>query len=247
LAGSYYGAHAEQLVHKSPSATYDGVAQAIEAMRQSGTTHFEGGKPMPYEIRVDRAGDQQLLVHVLFDGREGASTELLFTPRNDGQDTLVSGKVHGDRAVLGEALAGSSNARLAWAPDWMLNLLMLRPLLKQVAQQIEHGEQAQIPGMSEAEWESQLPPDQQKQVQDWRQYDATRPAVDPNAAARPGSAAPVSPARALRTCVGPTPTPIVWVPAARSSGRCWSGSSFPSFRSWSSARAKPLRACGWER
>jgi hypothetical protein len=184
LAGIHYGAQAQQLVHKSPSVTYDGISHAVENMKASGTTHFEGGKPMPYEIRVDRTADQQLLVHVLFNGREGASTELLFTPRNDGKDTLVSGKVHTDRAVLGEALAGSSSARLAYAPDWMLNLLTLRPLLQQVAQQIEQGEQAQVPGMSEAEWESSLPPDQQQQVQAWRQYDATRPSVDPDADAR---------------------------------------------------------------
>lgn len=185
LAGSYYGAHAQQLVHKSPSATYDGVSHAIENMRQSGTTHFEGGKPTPYEIRVDRTADQQILVHVLFNGREGASTEIDFVPQNDGKDTLVSGKVHSDRAVLSEALAGSSSARLAYAPDWMLNLLTLRPLLQQVAQQIEQGEEAQVPGMSEAEWESSLPPDQQNQVQEWRQYDATRPSVDPNADSQP--------------------------------------------------------------
>jgi hypothetical protein len=42
LAGSHYGAQAQQIVHKSPSATYDGVSHALDNMRQSGTTHFEG-------------------------------------------------------------------------------------------------------------------------------------------------------------------------------------------------------------
>jgi hypothetical protein len=139
---------------------------------------------MPYEIRVDRTADQQLLVHLMFNGREGASTELLFTPQSDGKDTLVTGKVHADRAVLGEALAGSSSARLAYAPDWMLNLLTLRPLLQQVAQQIEQGEAAQVPGTSAADWEANLPPDQQRQMEQWRQYDATRPSVDPKADAQ---------------------------------------------------------------
>jgi hypothetical protein len=184
LAGSYYGADAEQLVHKSPSATYDGVSRAIDNMKQSGTTHFEGGQPMLYELRVDRTADRQLLVHILFDGREGGSIDLGFAPQADGKDTLVSGKVHGDRAVLGPALAGSSSARLAYAPDWMLNLLTLRPLLQRVAQQIEQGQPAQVAGMTQADWESSLPADQQQQVQAWRQYDATRPNVDPNADAR---------------------------------------------------------------
>jgi len=181
LAGSYYGAEAQQLVHKSPSETYDGVSHAIDNLRSSGTTHFEGGTPMPYEIRVEHIADQQLLVHLVFNGREGASTELLFAPENYGKDTLVSGKVHADRAVLREALAGSSSARLAYAPDWMLNLLMVRPLLQQVGQQIEQGQEVQVAGPSEAEWESSLSPDQQRDVQEWRQYDASRPSVDPDA------------------------------------------------------------------
>ena len=188
LAGSYYGAEAQQLVHKSPSDTYDGVSHAIDNLRSSGTTHFEGGTPMPYEIRVDRTADQQLLVHLMFNGREGATTELHFVAQGDGKDTLVSGKVHADRAVLREALAGSSSARLAYAPDWMLNLLMVRPLLQQVGQQIEQGQEVQVAGPSEAEWESSLSPDQQRDVQEWRQYDASRPSVDPDAdAAKAGN------------------------------------------------------------
>jgi len=35
-----------------------------------------------------------------------------------------------------------------------------------------------------ADWEAQLPPDKQREVQEWRQYDAARPTVDPNDAAQ---------------------------------------------------------------
>ena len=34
--------------------------------------------------------------------------------------------------------------------------------------------------MTEADYEAQLPEDQQKQIEAWRQYDASRPMVDPN-------------------------------------------------------------------
>jgi hypothetical protein len=181
IVGSYYGAEAQQVVHKSPSDTYDGISRAIDNMHSSGTTHFEGGTPMPYEIRAERTADQQLVVHLVFDGHEGATTELHFVPQDDGKDTMVSGKVHTDRSVLRQALAGTSSARLAYAPDWMLNLLMVRPLLQKLGQQIEQGQEMQVPGMSEAEWESSLSPDQQRQEQEWRQYDASRPTVDPDA------------------------------------------------------------------
>jgi len=184
LAGSYYGATAQQVVHEDPDTTYEGVSHAIETMPQSGTTQFEGGTAMPYEIKVDRKLDQQLVVHVLFDGREGGRTEINFAPRNDGRDTIITARAHAERAVLSQALAGTSKARLAYAPDWMLNLLSVRPLLQQIGQQIETGGQAAIPGMTQADWEASLPADQQRQVQEDRQYEASRPTTDPNADAQ---------------------------------------------------------------
>ena len=183
--GSYYGASAQQLVHKSPGVTYAGVEQALANTRQSGTTFFDGGTPMPYEIRVDRTTDQRLVIDLLFAGRQGAQADMTFTPQNDGKETLITTRIHGDRSVLGTALAGTSRARLAYAPDWMLNLTA-KPLLQQLAQQIEQGEVASLDGSGgseEARWEANLTADQRQQVSEWRQYQATRPAVDPRAAA----------------------------------------------------------------
>lgn len=184
--GSYYGADAEQLVHKSPSATYEGVEQALANTRQSGTTFFEGGTPMPYEIKVDRTPDQHLVINLLFNGRQGAQADMTFTPQNDGKDTLIDTRIHGDRSVLATALAGTSRAKLAYAPDWMLNLTA-KPLLQQLAQQIEQGQPASFyaagAAQEQAQWESNLTADQREQVSEWQQYQATRPAVDPNASA----------------------------------------------------------------
>ena len=176
LAGSHYGAQAYQIVHKSPGETYSGVSHALDNIPEKGTSQVEG-KAVPYELRIERQPDRELIVHVLFGGREGGTTQIDFTPQSDG--TMMTAKAHGDRAVLGEALAGTSKARLAYAPDWMLNLLAVRPLLQQLAQQIETGQQASIGGMTEADYEAQLPEDQQKQIEAWRQYDASRPMVDP--------------------------------------------------------------------
>jgi len=183
--GSYYGSDAEQLVHKSPGVTYAGIDQAIANTRQSGTTFFEGGTPMPYEIKVDRTTDQRLVINLLFNGRQGAQADLTFTPQNDGKDTLITTRIHGDHNVLGTALAGTSRAKLAYAPDWMLNLTA-KPLLQQLAQQIEQGQAASLDGSGgseEAQWEANLSADQREQVSEWQQYQATRPAVDPNVAA----------------------------------------------------------------
>ena len=107
-------------------------------------------------------------------------------PRNGGKDTLMTVRIHTDHAVLREALAGTSKARLAYAPDWMLNLTA-RPLLRQLAGQIEQGQAVGDPMhgfQSQADWEASLPPDKQREVQEWRQYDASRPMTDPNADAQ---------------------------------------------------------------
>src|SRR5689334_19589654 len=155
LAGSIYGSDAEQLVHKSPSVTYAAVEQALANTKQSGTTFFEGGTPMPYQINVDRTLDQHLVIHLLFNGQQGAEADLTFMPQSDGKDTLIATKIHADRAVLRTALAGTSKARLAYAPDWMLNLTA-KPLLQQLAQQIEQGQPASLDGSggsdAEAQW-----------------------------------------------------------------------------------------------
>lgn len=186
LAGSIYGADSEQLVHKSPSVTYAAVEQALDNIPETGTTFFDGGTPTPYELRIDRTLDQKLVVTLLFAGRQGAVADLDFAPRNGGQDTLIAARIHGDRGVLRTALAGTSKARLAYAPDWMLNLTA-RPLLRQLAEQVEQGGTADLgmtPGEAQAQWESNLSDEQRQQVADWRQYEATRPAVDPSADAK---------------------------------------------------------------
>lgn len=181
--GSYYGADAEQLVHKSPSTTYAAIEQTLDNMRTSGMTSFDGGTPVPYEIRADRTPDQKVVISVFFGGKQGAQADIDLTPQDGGNSTLITARVHADRRVLRTALAGTDKAKLAYAPDWMLNL-SCKPLLKQLASQIEQGQSARVEGMSEgeaeAQWENNLSTDERNQIAEWRQYDATRPAVDPD-------------------------------------------------------------------
>lgn len=183
LAGSFYGADAEQVVKKSPAETYAAVETAIGGIHQSGTTYFDGGTPIPYELKVDHRPDQNLTVALFFAGRQGAEAVLDFVPRNEGKETLIVARIHGDHAVLRTALGGTSKSRLAYAPDWMLNL-SLRPVLRQLATQIEQGETAQLEGLeggaTEAQWEANLTSDEREQVSQWQQEQATRPSVDPN-------------------------------------------------------------------
>jgi len=128
----------------------------------------------------------QLVIHVLMDGKQSAQANVSLKPQHGGQDTLIALKIHADRAVLREELSGTSKEKLAYAPDWMFNLTM-RPVLQKLAEDIEKGQSLGDPMQgyqSEADWESSLPPEKQKQVQEWRQYEASKPMVDPNAEAQ---------------------------------------------------------------
>jgi len=140
---------------------------------------------VPYELKVERTPGQRLLVRIMMDGHEGAEAAVDFAAAEGGAATVMKVQVHADHAVLRGALAGTDKAKLAYAPDWMLNLTA-KPLLRKLAEQIEKGQAIGGPMQgfqSEADWESSLPPDKQEQVQEWRQYDAARPMVDPDAAA----------------------------------------------------------------
>lgn len=186
-AGSYYGSDTEQVVNKSPSVTYSAFGEALDSLKPSGTTSFEGGIPVQYELRVERTVNQKLVVALLFAGRTGAEVDIDFIPEGGGARTRVAARIHADRTVLRKILDGTSRARLAYAPDWMLNLTF-KPVLGQLAGEIERGDLARIEGVSqgetEAQWESALPDDQRQKLAEWRQYDATRPATDPEADAR---------------------------------------------------------------
>jgi hypothetical protein len=183
IVGSIAGRDSEQLVHKSPSETYAAIEAAADNVPHSGTTFFDGGRPMPYQIKVDRTPDDRLALSLLFGGQLGAEAEFQLTPENGGRDTLVTVHLHGSPSVLRTALAGTSKAKLAYAPDWMLNLTA-RPMLRQLAEQIERGGGASLAPSGDSSpqepWESNLTTAQQEQAGEWQQDQATRPAVDPN-------------------------------------------------------------------
>src|SRR5256885_11503849 len=120
LTGSIYGRDASQVVHKSPDEAYAAVERAVDNVPPSGTTHFDGGQPVAYELKVERTPEQRLVVSLWFAGRQGAEADLMFAPENGGKDTRITARIHGDRAVLRPALAGTDKARLGFAPDWML-------------------------------------------------------------------------------------------------------------------------------
>jgi hypothetical protein len=185
ITGSIFGADTRQVVHKPPSIVRAAVSQAI-ANAANGTIPLEGGKPLAYELRREWVSDEEMVVTMMMNGKQGAVTRLSFAPQDGGKETLITAKVHTDHAVMREALAGSSKEKLGYAPDWVFNLTF-RPSMKKFAEQVEQGGAVGDPTrgfQSRAEWEAQLSPDEQRRLQEWQQYDASRPMVDPNEAAQ---------------------------------------------------------------
>jgi len=186
LGGSFYGRESTQIVHKSPGAVYAALNQAIDNAPASGTWQFEeGGRSVPYSRTVEHVSDQHLLIKVAMNDRPGAEADVSLAPAEEGKSTLVTVKVHTDHAILREALAGTSQARLAYAPDWLLTIAA-GPAMKDIAARIEDGTLSSDTQQyfSRADWESRLPPEQRHQLEEWRQYQASKPALDPDAAAR---------------------------------------------------------------
>ena len=111
-AGSYYGADAEQLVHKSPDVVQAAVEQAISD--RTGTMELEGGKPIAYETKVEEGADGQVVMRLMFGEREAALAMLQTLP-GARRKTLAADKGYDTRDFIAgcraRRTAGGSTAR----------------------------------------------------------------------------------------------------------------------------------------
>jgi hypothetical protein len=184
VVGSYYGRNAEQLVHKSPNAVYAALSNIVdESKERDPTVKREDGRPMQMALDVTAHDPgKSLSMQLLFDGQAAVTADVTLTPEQDGKATLMKVKLHGDHAVLRDKLAGSKQARLAYAPDWLLNLTF-RPVLKSIGEDIDKEQDfaSILRSGSEAQGAGTLSPDQQRQMEQAQQYEAARPITDPNA------------------------------------------------------------------
>lgn len=183
LTGSILANDATQIVRKRPATVYANLSSAIAVSPLSGTMRLEGGQPVPYRIRVDRTPGERLVLHLLLDGQEAGQVDVAFTPENGGEATLITARVDSVGKVIREELAGTDKAKLGYAPDWVFNFAIGRTL-KELAAQIEQGTLMAEPTRSfMGGAEGGMSAEEQEQREAWRQYDATRPTTDPNAAA----------------------------------------------------------------
>ena len=181
LTGSVLANDVTQVVRKRPATVYAQLSSAIAVSPLSGTMQLEGGKPVPYHVRVDRTPGERLVLHMMLDGREAGQVDVAFTPENDGEATLMTAKVDSVGKVIREELAGTDKAKLGYAPDWVFNFA-INGTLKELAAQIEQGTLMAQPTRSfMGGAEGGMSPEEQDEQAAWRQYDATRPRIDPNA------------------------------------------------------------------
>jgi len=180
LAGSLLADDVRQVVHKRPSVVYSNVSTALSNTPKSGTMQFEDGSSVPYRFTVDRGPGEHLVVHLMFNGRKAGQVDLNFAPEYGGEATLIIAKVDSDGKVIREELAGTDKAKLGYAPDWLLNFAF-GGSLREAAEAIEKGSFAGVG--SGAFGGGALTAEQQKQRDEWLQYNASRPTTDPNAAA----------------------------------------------------------------
>jgi hypothetical protein len=183
LTGSILANDVTQLVRKSPATVYANLSSAIAISPLSGKMQLEGGKPVPYRVRVDRTPGERLVLHLMLDGREAGQVDVGFTSQDGGQATLMTANVDSDGKVIREELAGTDKAKLGYAPDWVFNFA-IKGTLKELAAQIEQGTLMAEPTRSLTGGDaSEMSAEEREQRDAWRQYNATRPTTDPNVAA----------------------------------------------------------------
>jgi hypothetical protein len=183
LTGSILANDVTQIVRKRPAAVYADLSSAIAVSPLSGTMQLEGGKPVPYRVHVDRTPGERLILHMMLDGREAGQVDVAFAPENGGEATLMTARVDSVGKVIREELAGTDKAKLGYAPDWVFNFA-IRGTLKELAAQIEQGTlMAQTTRSFMDGAEGGMSTEEREQREAWRQYNATRPTTDPNAAA----------------------------------------------------------------
>jgi hypothetical protein len=153
----------------------------ISSAPSTGMTSFEGGKPMPYSLTSEETGERRLHLTLSFAGQQGATADFEVRPGPGDDQSVIAARFHGERAVLQSALGGTDKARLAYAPDWILNLAS-KSLLRQLAGAMERGDlsalSGSIGGDARSSWEAGLSPAQREQQAEWQQYQATRPMTD---------------------------------------------------------------------
>lgn len=177
LAGSIFVDDVRQLVRKPPATVYSNVSTALANTPSSGRMQFEDGSSVPYRFKVDRGFGDHLVVHLLFNDRKAGQVDLRFEPEGGGEHTLIVAKVESDGKAIREELKGTDKAKLGYAPDWLLNFAF-GGSLREAAELIEQGNFTVSTGRPAA-----LTIEEQKQRDKWLQYQATRPSVDPSAAA----------------------------------------------------------------
>ena len=181
LTGSVLANDVTQIVRKRPATVYADLSSAISVSPLSGTMQLEGGKPVPYHVRVDRTPGERLVLHMLLDGREAGQVDVAFTPEDGGEATLMTAKVDSVGKVIREELAGTDKAKLGYAPDWVFNFA-IDGTLKELAAQIEQGTLMAQPTRSfMGGAEGEMSAEERQQREAWRQYNASRPMTDPNA------------------------------------------------------------------
>jgi hypothetical protein len=180
FAGSFLFDDVRQVVHKRPASVYSNISTALSNTPKSGIMQLEDGSSVPYQFSVDRGPGEHLVVHMMFNGRKAGQLDLNFAPENGGEDTLIIAKVDSDGQVIREELAGTDKAKLGYAPDWLLNFAF-GGSLREAAELIEKDSFA---GVSSGGFGGgSLTAQEQKQRDEWLQYNASRPTTDPNAAA----------------------------------------------------------------
>lgn len=189
------GADAEAMVNKPPKAVYAAVADAFAYAETSQDIPGADGSNVTFQVLVEREPGERIETTLLVGGEEAGRVEFTFAAEEGGAATKMTGDIDVDEAVLQKHFHDGPNEDVANIPDFAFDLAM-KAALRDMADKIENGVPLDSAGDSLADLRMQqrqgAPTDMNEQMaQASRRYaeqekmrQATRPMMDPNAAAR---------------------------------------------------------------
>ena len=131
------GPDAEQIIAKDPAAVYAAFDQALTQSDFDGTIG-SGPGAVPYQVTLTRTADQRIDLAVTIGGKQAGAADFTFAAHGDGSQTLVTGNVDVDLALLDKKFGTTPDNRVAGIPPLAWNA-GIRRMLRNAAERIDNG------------------------------------------------------------------------------------------------------------
>ncbi len=131
------GPDAEQIIRKDPAAVYAAFEQAL-AQSVADCTAGSGPDAIPYTVELAKSRNEKLDITVLIAGQQAGTANFTFPPHEGSAQTMVTGDIDVDLALLGKTFGKAPDNSVAGVPPLGWNA-GIRRMLRNAADRVENG------------------------------------------------------------------------------------------------------------